>query len=163
MTFQARDRVRTGRDSPPQFGSGPREGHPRAPSQKPPRRPGPDGPSGLPPHVFSERCPNLSETRKVGSGDLSRRDSGDTGERRRVLSKEIRRPGWRVGIGRFPGELESGPDRQAAPETASCVCPRLTSNSPATRVLKRLTLPPDCWGYRQASLSLVFAELPAEH
>lgn len=64
VTFQAQNRVQTGRDSPPRFGSGPREGQPRAPSQKPPRRPGPDGPTGLPPHVSSERCLNLRETRK---------------------------------------------------------------------------------------------------
>lgn len=71
--------------SPPQFGSGTREGQPRAQSQKPLRRPGPEGPPGLPPHVSSARCPNPSETRKVGLGDFHRGGDGDTGETPRPL------------------------------------------------------------------------------
>lgn len=84
--------------------SGTREGQPRAPSHKPPRQPGPDRPPSLPPHVPLPRCPNPSETRKVGSGGLRQGGEGDAGETpgplREARPAEIAR------------ELETGPGRQ---------------------------------------------------
>ncbi|MBZ3876640.1 mRNA turnover protein 4-like protein [Sciurus carolinensis] len=47
------------------IGSGTREGSPRGPSQRPPRRRGPIGPHSRLPHVASARCRNPSATRKL--------------------------------------------------------------------------------------------------
>lgn len=122
-----------GERQPASVGSGPREGQPRAPSQKPPRRPAPDGPTGLPPHVSSERCLNLSETRKVGSGDLSYGGNGDTDETPRPLQGDppARVAGWHRKVTGRSG-VWAGPTGSSRD---SVLCPRLTSSSPATRVL----------------------------
>lgn len=56
-----------------QIESGTREGSPRGPSQRPPRRRGPNRLPRLPLHVAAERCPNPSATRKVGEGDFGTR------------------------------------------------------------------------------------------